>query len=109
MAYNNQSGSGRSGQGLDDSGPDSAGQGGAGPGWSGLASRGGRGQPWFGPRQFGNGWGPRTWQGFLVTGLSVALVVGVGSATKGHGALFIGVIVLVVAVHLAIIAIQRRR
>jgi hypothetical protein len=101
MAYDNQSGSGRRGQDLDDSGRDA-------PGWSGLASRGGRGQPWFGPKLVGFGWGPRTWQGFLVTGLSVALVVGVGSATKAHGALFIGVIVLVVAVHLAIIAIQRR-
>jgi hypothetical protein len=102
VAYNSKTGPGTGGQGLDDS--DSA-----GPGWSGLASRGGRGQPWFGPKRFGYGWGPRTWQGFLVTGVSVALLVGVGSATKGHGALFIGVIVLVVAVHLAIIAIQRRR
>lgn len=107
MAYNDQSGSGRSGQGLDDSGPDSAGLGGSG--WSGLASlRGGRGQPWYGRKLVGYGFGPRTWQGFLVTGVSIALVIGVGSATKGHGALFIGIIVLVVAVHLAIIAIQRR-
>jgi hypothetical protein len=107
VAYDNRSGSGRRGQDLDDTGRDRGGLG--GPGWSGLDSRGGRGQPWFGPKQFGFGYGPRTWQGYLVSVASLALVVSVGSATKARGALFFVVIGLVIAVHLAIIAIQRRR
>jgi hypothetical protein len=106
VTYDNQSGPGRGGQDLDDTG-DSTGPGGRG--WPGLESRGSRGQPWFGPKQFGFGYGPRTWQGFLVTAVSLVLVVSVGSATKGHSPLFYGVIAFVVAVHLAIIVIQRRR
>lgn len=109
MAYDNQSGSGRGGQDLDNTGRDGAGLGAAGPSWSGLDARGGRGQPWFGPKRLGSGWGPRTWQGYLVSAASLILIVSVGSATKARGALFIGVLALVVAVHITIIAIQRRR
>ena len=28
-----------------------------------------KGEPWFGPHRIGFGWGPRTWQGYVVTAL----------------------------------------
>ena len=47
--------------------------------------------PWFGPKTIGYGWGPRTWQGYVVV-LVCAVVFGaaVGTAagrtvTIGHG------------------------
>ena len=111
MRDDSQSGSDRGGPDLDDAGQDDPGGRSAdfgGAGWSGLDPRGSRGKPWFGRKTIGYGYGPRTWQGFLVTAVSAALVVIVGSVTKGHGPLFFGVIALVVAVHLAIIIVQRR-
>jgi hypothetical protein len=74
-------------------------------GWGGPGSSGKR--PWYGPRRFGFGYGPQTWQGYLVTALSVAVLIGAGTAAKGaHW--FYGVVIAVIVVHLAIIAIQRR-
>jgi hypothetical protein len=109
VPYDNQFGSDRGGPDLDDAGPDAPGRDLGTARWSGLGSRGYRGEPWFGPKRFGYGWGPRTWQGFLVTLVGAALVIITGSVTKGHSPLFYLVILLVVAVHVAIIAIQRRR
>ncbi|HTZ94025.1 MAG TPA: hypothetical protein VMB74_16660 [Streptosporangiaceae bacterium] len=65
-------------------------------------------QPWFGPKRFGWGYGPRTWQGFLVTALSVVAVVIAATVAKGSP-WFYAVLIAVVAVHLVIIAIQRPR
>jgi hypothetical protein len=65
-------------------------------------------RPWYGPKRFGYGYGPRTWQGFLVTALSVLAVIITGAIAKGTPC-FYGVIIAVVAVHLVIIAIQRPR
>lgn len=73
----------------------------------GPLSTGGK-RPWFGPKRFGYGYAPQTWQGFVVTALSLVLVVVVAAITHAHSALFIGAIVLVVVVHLVIIAVQRR-
>jgi len=74
------------------------------PGGSGSA---GKRRPWYGPRRFGFGYGPQTWQGYLVTALSVAVLIGAGTVAKGaHW--FYAVVVAVIVVHLAIIAIQRR-
>lgn len=80
----------------------------SGPGGRMSALSGRRGQPWFGRKQFGNGYGPRTWQGGLVTAVLVAFVVITGSLTKGHSPLFFVAIVLAIGVPLAIGAIQRR-
>ena len=33
--------------------------------------------PWFGPKRVGAGWGPRTWQGWLIVALFTAVVVGI--------------------------------
>jgi hypothetical protein len=65
-------------------------------------------RPWYGPRRVGFGYGPQTWQGFLVSALSVAAVVVAATLAKGTP-WFYAVIIVVVAVHLVIIAVQRPR
>lgn len=33
-------------------------------------------EPWFGPKKVGGGWGPRTWQGWLIVAVfTIAVVV----------------------------------
>jgi hypothetical protein len=76
----------------------------AGSGDSGFNGR----RPWYGPRRYGFGYGPQTWQGFLVSALSVAAVIVAGTLAKGTP-WFYAVIIVVVAVHLVIIAVQRPR
>jgi hypothetical protein len=69
----------------------------------------GRGkQPWFGPKRIGFGYGPRTWQGYLVSAVMAVLLVIVGSVAGAHSPWFIAAVVAFFAVHTAIIAIQRR-
>jgi hypothetical protein len=69
----------------------------------------GRGkQPWFGPKRFGIGYGPRTWQGYLITGVMAVMVVTVGSVAGAHSPWFLAAIAVFAVVHIAIIAIQRR-
>jgi 4-hydroxybenzoate polyprenyltransferase len=65
-------------------------------------------QSWFGPKRIGFGYGPRTWQGYLVTGVMAALLVIVGTVAGAHSPWFVVAIVAFLAIHLAIIAIQRR-
>lgn len=65
-------------------------------------------RPWFGPKRFGFGYGPRTWQGFLVTALLVLSVVGTAAATGGHSPLMVLPIAAAILVPLIIIRIQRR-
>jgi hypothetical protein len=67
-----------------------------------------RKQPWFGPKRIGFGYGPRTWQGYLVTAVMAVLLVIVGSLAGAHSPWFVVTIVAFFAVHFAIIAIQRR-
>jgi hypothetical protein len=65
-------------------------------------------QPWFGPKRFGYGYGPRTWQGVAVTAVLVAFAILVATVTKGHmPGILIGIIPAIV-VPLLIMAIQRR-
>jgi hypothetical protein len=65
-------------------------------------------QPWFGPKRFGYGYGPRTWQGWLVSGVLVLFVILVATLTKGHmPGMLIGIIPAI-AVPFLIMAIQRR-
>jgi hypothetical protein len=87
-----------------DTGSGDSGFGGQFPGGPGFTGK----RPWYGPKRFGYGYGPRTWQGFLVTGLSVLAVIIAGALAKGTP-WFYGVIIAVVAVHLVIIAVQRPR
>jgi hypothetical protein len=67
-----------------------------------------RKEPWFGPKRIGLGYGPRTWQGYLVTGIMAVLLVIVGSVAGAHSPWFIAAIVAFFAIHLAIIVVQRR-
>jgi hypothetical protein len=64
--------------------------------------------PWFGPKQFGWGYGPRTWQGYLVSAILVLFVILVGTLTKGHMPEMLFAIVPAIAVPFIIMAIQRR-
>lgn len=65
-------------------------------------------QPWFGPKRMGFGYGPRTWQGWLVSAVLVLFVILVATLTKGHmPGMLIGIIPAI-AVPFLIMAIQRR-
>jgi hypothetical protein len=45
----------------------------------------GRGrQPWFGPRRFGYGYVPRTWQGYLLTAVCVLFIIILAAIFGGH-------------------------
>jgi hypothetical protein len=69
----------------------------------------GRQRPqWFGPKRFGWGYSPRTWQGWLVTIVVVVVIAVVAIATKGRSVL----LPIVVAASLiglgAIVWVQQR-
>lgn len=65
-------------------------------------------QPWFGPRRFGYGTAPRTWQGFLITAILVVYVVVVATLTKGRMPDMLFAVIPAIAVPLVIRSIQRR-
>ena len=65
-------------------------------------------QPWFGPKRFGFGYGPRTWQGVLVTVVLVLFVAITAAITGGHSPLMVVPVAVAIAVPLIIIRIQRR-
>lgn len=69
---------------------------------------GGGKQPWFGPKRFGYGYGPRTWQGWVTLAVLVAFLIIVASITHGRSPLMAVAVVLVIAVPLVIMAVQRR-
>jgi hypothetical protein len=69
----------------------------------------GRGKrPWFGPRAFGFGLAPQTWQGVLVVAALVLLVVAVVSATGGHSPLIFVAVAVAIGIPLLINQMQRR-
>lgn len=68
-------------------------------------------QPWFGPKQFGVGYGPRTWQGYLVTAGVALCAILIGTVAKGHhhhSSLILLAIIPVIAIPLIIRMVQRR-
>jgi hypothetical protein len=65
-------------------------------------------RPWFGPKRFGWGYGPRTWQGYLVTAILVLYVILMSTLTKGHMPEMLFAIIPAIAVPFIIMAIQRR-
>jgi hypothetical protein len=65
-------------------------------------------RPWFGRKQFGWGYGPRTWQGYLVSAILVLYVILMSTLTKGHMPGMLFAIVPAIAVPFIIMAIQRR-
>lgn len=50
-----------------------------GPNFAGQGKR-----PWFGPKRFGYGTQPQTWQGFIVVALAAVPLIVVASLTGGH-------------------------
>jgi hypothetical protein len=68
-------------------------------------------QAWFGPKRFGMGYGPRTWQGYLVSAGLVLFALLIGTVTKGHhhhSSLILLAIIPAVAIPLIIRMVQRR-
>jgi uncharacterized membrane protein len=43
-------------------------------------------RPWFGPKRFGYGSRPQTWQGFLIVIAAAAILITVATITGGHSA-----------------------
>lgn len=41
-------------------------------------------RPWFGPKRFGYGLAPRTWQGYLITAAGVLAIVLITILTRGR-------------------------
>lgn len=46
-------------------------------------------QPWFGPKRFGYGYGPRTWQGYLLVLVSLIPLVIMAAITGGHSPIMV--------------------
>jgi hypothetical protein len=65
-------------------------------------------QPWFGQKRFGYGFGPRTWQGYLVTGILAVYAIVVATVTKGRMPDLLFAIIPVIVVPLIIRSIQSR-
>jgi hypothetical protein len=65
-------------------------------------------QPWFGQKRFGYGFGPRTWQGYLVTAILAVYAIAVATVTKGRMPDLLFAIIPVIAVPLIIRSIQSR-
>lgn len=68
-----------------------------------------RQRPWFGPKRFGVGYGPRTWQGYLTMAILVLAAIFIATVAKGHHSPLAWLAVLpVVVIPLAIMLVQRR-
>ena len=48
-----------------------------------------RRQPWFGPKRFGYGYGPRTWQGYLLVLVSLVPLIVLAAVTGGHSSVMV--------------------
>ena len=65
-------------------------------------------RPWFGRKPHGYGYGPRTWQGWLVMAVLIVFACAVAGASRGQGALIALAVAPLVAVPLLIMWRQRR-
>ncbi len=65
---------------------------------------------WFGPKRFGGvGYGPRTWQGYLVMAVLAGAFILTATTTKsGHSPLLLLAVIPLVGIPLAIMVVQRR-
>ena len=66
-------------------------------------------RPWFGRKPYGYGYGPRTWQGWLVTLILVIFAMTMAAVSKGDGSFIAAGIITLVAVPFIIMAVQQRR
>jgi len=65
-------------------------------------------RPWFGPKRFGYGYAPRTWQGYLVLGGLLVVVLVLGTLARQGRFPAILVVVPGILVALGIRLFQRR-
>jgi|HubBroStandDraft_3_1064219.scaffolds.fasta_scaffold445070_1 hypothetical protein len=65
-------------------------------------------RPWFGPRRYGFGYVPKTWQGGLIMAVLLLPVVILAAVFKPHSPVFILAVVPAVVVPYLIMAVQRR-
>ncbi|HXW43241.1 MAG TPA: hypothetical protein VEL03_00530 [Streptosporangiaceae bacterium] len=65
-------------------------------------------RPWFGRKPHGYGYGPRTWQGWLVMGLLIILAAAIAGSSGGRGGVLALAVAPVIVVPLIIAWIQRR-
>jgi hypothetical protein len=65
-------------------------------------------QPWFGPRRYGYGYVPRTWQGYLLTALCVLFIIILAAIFGGHSPVMaLGLIPVIIV--FAVARVQGRR
>ena len=64
-------------------------------------------RPWFGPRRFGYGYAPQTWQGYLISAAAIVATVLLGTLTKRGSLHFLAAAPIIVL--LVVIAVSRRR
>jgi hypothetical protein len=69
-----------------------------------MKSMSASGHAWFGRKRFGFGFGPRSWQGWLITAVYAALMIGVPRliSPKTDHAWLIGAMVLLTVIYLMI-------
>ena len=65
-------------------------------------------RPWFGPRQFGFGYRPQTWQGVLIMAILLLPVVILAAVLRPHSPVFVLAVVPGLVIPYIIMAIQRR-
>ena len=70
-------------------------------------------KPWFGPRRWGVGIGPRSWEGWLLT-VAVVLAIGFSGTLNGlqnwqHGAIITGLVMAYLAVAFMTFGSRRKR
>jgi hypothetical protein len=65
-------------------------------------------QPWFGPRRFGYGYVPKTWQGYVLTAVCIAFIITLAAIFGGHSPVMaLGLIPLIII--FAVARAQTRR
>jgi hypothetical protein len=63
---------------------------------------------WFGPKRFGIGYGPRTWQGYVITAVLVLPVLVTAATAHRHSVPMLLSVIPLIVVPLIIIVVQRR-
>jgi hypothetical protein len=65
-------------------------------------------RPWFGRKPYGYGYGPRTWQGWLVLLVLVIYAMAMAAISGGDGTIVAAGIIPVIVIPVIIMAIQGR-
>jgi len=70
-----------------------------------------RQKPWFGPKRFGFGYRPQTWQGVAVVVAVVLVAIIVSQLTGAHHStkLFPGILIIAVVIGVRVLMFRQRR